>query len=108
MKFSDSVWHEIALSRRIRWYAHGPSQSSESFAHPPQFDMGSETGVVCGPSHPFDAPHASAGYHWFDPEALRKRIPEERSIDVPEETAKVMVGGPKFYGTSRCLVLKRL
>ena len=37
-------------------------------------------------------------------EALRKRIREERSIDVPEETAEVVVGGPKLYGTSRRVV----
>ena len=29
-------------------------------------------------------------------EALRKRIREERSIDVPEEAAEVVVGGPQI------------
>ena len=35
------------------------------------------------------------------PDALRNRTREERSIDVPEETAEAVVGGPKFYGALR-------
>jgi hypothetical protein len=35
------------------------------------------------------------------PEALRKRTRKEKWINVPEETAEVVVGGPKLYGTSR-------
>ena len=36
----------------------------------------------------------------------RKRTREERSVDVLEETAEVVVGGPKLYGTSKRDVLK--
>ena len=35
------------------------------------------------------------------PEVLRNRIREEGSIDVPEEAAEVVVGGPKFCGALR-------
>ena len=56
-----------------------------------------------------DAPHASASWPTNSiigstPEALRNRTREERSIDVPEETAEVVVGGPKLYGMSRRVV----
>jgi len=60
-----------------------------------------------------DAPHASAV--WLTksivgstPETLRKRTREERSIGVPEETAEVVVGGLKIYGTSRRDVFKMM
>ena len=58
-----------------------------------------------------DAPHASASWPTNSiigstPEALRNRTREERSIDVPEEIAEVVVGGPKLYGTSRRDVFK--
>jgi dihydroxyacetone kinase len=54
-----------------------------------------------------DAPHASASWPMNNiigstPEALRNRTRQERSIDVPEETAEVVVGGPKLYGALRC------
>jgi dihydroxyacetone kinase len=53
-----------------------------------------------------DAPHATAAWPTNSiigstPEALRKRTREERSIDIPKETAEVVVGGPKLYGTFR-------
>jgi hypothetical protein len=32
---------------------------------------------------------------------LRNRTREERSIDVPEKTGEVVVGGPKLYGALR-------
>ena len=60
-----------------------------------------------------DAPHASAAWPTNSiigstPEALTNRTREERSIDVPEETAEVVVGGPKLYGTFRgAMFLKR-
>ena len=54
-----------------------------------------------------DGPHASATWPTnsivgLTPEGLRKRTQEGRSINVPEETTEVVVGGPKIYGTSRC------
>jgi hypothetical protein len=41
-------------------------------------------------------------------ETLSKRTREERSIDIPEETADVVVGGSKLYGTSKRDVFKRI
>jgi len=41
-------------------------------------------------------------------EALRKRTREERSTDIPEETAEVVVRGPRLYGTSRHDIFKML
>ena len=106
LKFSDQVWHKITMSG-IRRRVHAVFQATWVFAHPAQFDTRFENGVVCGPSYLFDwratcvCCVARWQCHWFDPEASRKRTREQKWIGVPEETAEVVVGGPKLYGSSR-------
>jgi len=53
-----------------------------------------------------DAPYPSAAWPTntiigSTPETLWQRTREERLIDVPEETAEAVVGGPQLYGMSR-------
>ena len=109
--FIDIQRPSVAWNRPLAFGAFMGSQSTGLFAYLAQFNTRCEIGVVCGTNYFFDWRATCVccmAYSIIESttEVSRKRAREKRSVDVLEETAEVVVGGPKLYGTSKRDVLK--